>query len=69
MRSRPRQRALARPEAVPRGPLGPQGCTSPAVCAYVAASVRVSAPSVAGMWETLTLAVFGETSSRVAIGA
>jgi hypothetical protein len=39
------------------------------VGAYAAASVRLSAPSVAGMWKTWTLAVFGETSSRVAIGA
>ena len=67
MRSRPHQLALTHPEAVPHGPLGPQGCTSPAACAYAAASVRVSAPSFARMWETWTLAVFGEMNSRVAI--
>jgi hypothetical protein len=45
----------------------PRGCTNPAACAYAAASVRVSAPSLARMWETWTLAVFGEMNSRAAI--
>ena len=47
--------------------MGPQGCTTPAACAYAAASVRVSAPSLARMCETWTLAVFGEMNRRAAI--